>query len=161
MLFCLGIGFATLVGNPFDYTHWMQYTPMMIFVVCLSIMILNMAKSYFALEKVNITPGNLSDALRQIISVYERPQRFIKGVIVVFLLTQTVLFPLSFLPRSVEKVGLGAALLERLIPISIAVGVFFLARYLGAFKERRGPEFRDDLNELEHLKKIAGELEAE
>lgn len=69
-----------------------------------------------------------------------------------------IILPLSFLPRNIEKIGLVNALAERMIPIAVGVLLFFLARKLGAFSPAHEKKFKEDLNELESLKKMAAEL---
>jgi hypothetical protein len=158
MLICLLFGIAVLAGNPFDYDLAIQYVPTAIFCVCLTILITALIRSYVDLHSVTINHDTIEVSLKKIIAVYERPQQFLKYTLIVFLFTQVFLFPLSFLPRSIERLGLWAALAERLIPISVAVLMLFAAHKLGAFKERNGKKFKEDLNELEELKAMASEL---
>jgi len=79
-------------------------------------------------------------------------------VVIVFLFSQVVLLPLSFLPKNIEQFGFWPAMAERLIPISISGFLLFAAYKLGAFKERNAEKFKDDLNELETLKAMKSEL---
>lgn len=78
--------------------------------------------------------------------------------VIIFLFSQVFLFPLAFLPRSIEARGLWPTLAERLIPISIAAIILFVAYKFGAFKVRHIDNFRKDLTELEQLKAMSAEL---
>jgi hypothetical protein len=158
MLVCLLFGIAILAGNPFDYEFTIQYVPTAIFCVCLLILISALFKLYLDLQKVDITHSTVELSLKKIIAVYERPQQFLKYTVIVFLFTQVFLFPLSFLPRSIERLGLWFALAERLLPISIAALMLFIAHKLGAFKEPHKKKFMNDLSELHELKAMVSEL---
>lgn len=156
---CFAVGVAVILGNPFDYKYTLQYLPVIVYCIGLFIITGWMMQSYIHLGRIKLDHANIKDALKAIVAVYERPQKSMRYVLWVFILSQTVLFPLSFLPKSIDRVGLWPALGERLIPISIAVLIFFVAYKLGAFKERHGPKFKEDLNELERLKRMAAELD--
>jgi hypothetical protein len=156
---CLAAGLAVIFGNPFDYQYSVQYIPMIIYCFGLIAITAWMIQSYLQLGRVKLDQENIRIALKEIVAVYERPKKFMSYILWAFLLSQVILFPLSFLPKSIERIGLWPALAERMIPISIAILMVFIAHKLGAFKERHGAKFKADLNELEQLKKMAAELE--
>jgi len=158
MLICLFMGCAVLLGNPFDYDLRIQYAPTVIFCGCIIILLAAMIRAYLDLQNITISHNNLDVSLKKIIAVYERPQKFLWYTVIVFLFTQVFLFPLSFLPHSIERLGLWVALAERLIPISIAVLMLFIAHKLGAFKERHKNKFKEDLSELQELRSMSAEL---
>ncbi len=161
LFICFIAGIAVLLGNPFDYQYNWQYIPMLIYCVCLVFIAGKMILSYNKLGKVKLDHINIRIALKSIVGIHEEPQKFMKYLLYVFLFSQTILFPLSFLPKSIERAGLWPALFERLIPISIAILMLYVAHRLGAFKERHVEKFREDLNELDRLKAMAAELENE
>lgn len=158
MIVCFLFGVAALVGNPFDFTMPIQYVPIGIFTTCLAILTVILAISLVKLQSVSIEHHNVQDALKEIISVYEKPNRFGRYVVILFLFTQVVLFPLSFLPRTIERMGLWPALLERFIPITISVGLLFLAHKLGLFRQPDKKLFKNDLQELNELKALSKDL---
>lgn len=158
MFICLTFGILIILTNPFDYRYTFQYIPMILFAIGLIIIMGGMSQAYLALQKITITHNTIDEALKKIIAVYEKPKKFLHYTIVVFLFSQVFLFPLSFLPRSVETRGLWPALAECIIPISIAALMVFAAYKLGAFKERHVGKFREDLSELEALKAMSAEL---
>lgn len=159
----LWLAFSILViaTNPFDYDYSIQYVPMLIFAVGLSILITGLVRSYQVFQKIDINQYNVGEGLKRIIAVYERPKKFFGYTVIVFLFSQVVLFPLSFLPRIIDRMGFVPALAERMIPIVIGGLLLFVAFKLGAFKERHVGKFKEDLNELEELKAMSAELESQ
>jgi hypothetical protein len=161
MIICLGFGVIVIVTNPFDYVYDFQYIPVIIFCIGLAILMWGMIRAFLQLKDVAVTHMNVDASLKKIIAVYEQPRRFFIYVIILFLFSQVVLFPLSFLPRNIGQSGLWPALGERLIPITISALLLFAAYRLGAFKDRDGDKFREDLNELQMLKSMASELRSD
>lgn len=155
--------FAWLIclTNPFDYEMSWQFVPLWIFIGCVVIFIVGMISTFLKLKSINITHTNVGSSLKEIINVYERSQKFRKYTLWLFLFSQLILFPLSFLPKGIERLGLWSAIGERLIPITITVLLVYIAHKLGAFKDRHKDKFKDDLNELEELKKMSKELVAQ
>src|SRR5690606_24767250 len=154
---CLGLGIVIILTNPFDYTGTLQFIPMGVFVTGIAILIAGLTAKYLALQRITFSHRNIADALSQVIAVYEKPRTFLSYTVIAFLFSQVFLFPLSFLPRSIEARGLWLALGERLIPISIATILVYVAYKLGAFKERHVDHFRKDQNELQDLKAMSAE----
>jgi hypothetical protein len=159
LILCLFAGLAVIFGNPFDYEYILQYIPMVFYCMGLIAITGWMMQSYTHLGRIKLDQANIRAALKDIVAIYERPQKLMRYVLWVFIFSQTILFPLSFLPKSIDRIGLWPALGERMIPITIAVLMLFIAYKLGAFKERHGAKFKEDLNELEQLKKMAAELD--
>jgi hypothetical protein len=150
-------GLAVLLGNPFDFQYTLQYIPIVIYCIGLSIFAAWMILSYLKLGQVRLDQANIKSALQEIVAIYERPKKIY--ILWMFLFSQVVLFPLSFLPKGIERVGLWAALGELLIPMSVTAALVFVAHRLGVFREKDGDRFKADLKELEQLKKMAEELE--
>ena len=118
-----------------------------------------MMQSYTHLGRIKLDQANIRTALKDIVEIYERPQKLMRYVLWIFVFSQTILFPLSFLPKNINRIGLWPALAERVIPIAIAILILFIAHKLGAFKERNAQKFKEDLHEIELLKKMAAELD--
>jgi len=157
MLLCLGVGIAILLSNPFDYAHKIQYAPIAIFDICLTIMTIKQILTYRNLNSIMVTHNNIREALTQVVRIYEQPHRFLKYTIILFL-TQGVIFPLTFLPRVIDRMGLWPALAERMIPIAISGLILFGAHKLGLFKDKEEKKFRQDIEELNELKALTKEL---
>ena len=161
MFICLLFGFAVLLGNPFDFRYFIQYVPTIIYCTCLIILMGSLLVSYVKLQNITITHHNLDQSLKKIIAVYAKPGKFLTYTLVIFLISQVFLFPLSFLPANIERMGLWKALGERIIPISISILMLFIAFKLGAFKDRHEKKFREDQRELQELRAMSRELQAE
>jgi hypothetical protein len=161
MFICLLLGVMVLWGNPFDYTYRIQYVPIIIYCACLIILTGALLVSYWGLQNITITHYNLDVSLKKIIAVYAKPKKFLKYTLIIFLISNVFLFPLSFLPRSIERLGVWNALAERLIPISISALLLFIAHKLGAFRDKHGKQFRAYQQELKELKEMSSELQSE
>lgn len=154
----VSIALLICLTNPFGYKMAWQYLPQVIFIACVVIFMIGTLNTFSKLKSINITGANVDTSLKKIIEVYERPQKLQKYTLILFLFSQVVLFPLSFLPKGIERVGFWRALGEQLIPISIAATMLYAAHRLGVFKEKDNDKFRQDLNELEELKRMSKEL---
>jgi hypothetical protein len=152
------LALVVCLTNPFDYQMTWQYVPLWIFIGCVVVFIFGMMNTFSKLRSITITNSNVDSSLKKIIAIYERPQKFQKYTLLLFLFSQAVLFPLSFLPRGIERFGFWPALGERLIPMVIVALMLYAAHRLGAFKERHKDKFENDLSELEELKRMSREL---
>ena len=158
MFICFAFGVLVIFTNPFDYDAKAQFIPIAIFASGLVILMGGLISRYRALRKITFSHHNIAEALQKIITVYERPRRFLYYTVVLFLFSQIVLFPLSFVPRNIDAMGLWPALAEVLIPISVALIMLAIAYKFGAFKVRHVDNFREDLTELEELRAMSAEL---
>jgi hypothetical protein len=152
------IALLICLTNPFDYKMSWQYLPQVIFIACVVIFMAGMLNTFSKLKSIDITGANVDASLKKIIAIYERPRKFQKYTLILFLFSQVVLFPLSFLPKGIERVGFWRALGEQLIPMSITAMMLYAAHKLGVFKEKDKDKFKRDLNELEELKRMSKEL---
>src|SRR5690606_36859192 len=105
MVAWLVVGLAVILGNPFDFNQTFEYLPTAIFCICLSVLILTMIKTYMDLQRIEINRDTLDISLNKIIRItarYENPGK-LPGWTLKLLLSVAVLFPLSFLPRKIER----------------------------------------------------------
>ena len=153
LAFCVGVFF----GNPFDFTNWYQYVFVGCFVVCILIFIISLMTILAELGRIDIAQENLDASLKKIISVYERPRKlaYRTGLVV---LIAAVLFPLSFLPKSIQSHGVFMGIVLQVVPILLSILLIYGASKLGAFKDRFGEKFKEDLRELNELKAMSKEL---
>jgi len=163
MVAWLVVGLAVILGNPFDFNQTFEYLPTAIFCICLSVLILTMIKTYMDLQRIEINRDTLDISLNKIIRItarYENPGK-LPGWTLKLLLSVAVLFPLSFLPRKIERLGIWDGMVDTIIPVSLSVLVLFIAFKLGAFKERNGRKFKEFQVELNELKELSKELRTE
>ena len=161
MLFWVFADLAVLIGNPFDYKQTIEYLPIGIRCFFMLILVLALIRFINGLSKVEIRADSLVLSLKNVIRViseYERPGKLLALSLKMMLLSSAVLFPLSFLPRKIERMGLWGGITETLIPIAIGITVIALAHLFGAFRSRHGEKFQEDLNELRELKGLSEEL---
>lgn len=154
-------GIAVVIGNPFDYSQPLEYLPMAIYCFCMGVLVVAMIRTNSNLQKVEINETSIEASLNKIITIiekYENPNRLLGWTLKILLTSTTVLFPLSFLPRKIERLGLWDGMLDTLIPIIISLILIFVAYKLGAFKEQYGKRFKDYLEELKELKGLSKEL---
>lgn len=149
---------AAVLSNPFDFTHPAQYIPMVVVGLCLVIFLGISIRSYRKMKNVDIHHSSLAESLEKIIVIFEKPWKHIKQNIILMMVAAT-LFPFSFLPRAIEAAGLWPALVYELTPIVVvAVVIYFISLKTGLFKERYAGSFKNDLQELQELKSMSGEL---
>ena len=161
LLFWVLFDIAVLAGNPFDFKQFIEYIPIGIRCLCMIVLALAMLKFNIDLRKIELSHDSLYSSLNKIIKVvgsYENPDRLIGWALKLMLLSSAVLFPLSFLPRKIERTGLWEGIGDTLIPIAIALSLIFIANKLGAFKGRNEEKFREDLKELDELKNLSEEI---
>jgi hypothetical protein len=149
---------ATLLTNPFDFNHPAQYIPMIIVDLSLFIFSGISIISYLELRKVNLYRFSLEESLKKIIPIFEKPWKYIQRNTILIMAAATS-FPLSFLPRAIETVGLWKALIYELSPIIVVVIViYFISQKTGLLNERYASKFKTDLDELRELKAMSAEL---
>ena len=157
----LSVGVAVLAGNPFDYSMQLEFAPIFVYCACLSVLTLFLIKINIDLQNVEVNQDSISISIKKIISIiekYENPNQFLSWARRLLLVSTTVLFPLSFLPRKITRVGLQAGLIDTLIPILISAILVFVAYKLGAFKERNADRFKEYLTDLNELKGLSEQM---
>ena len=157
----LSVGVAVLAGNPFDYSMQLEFAPIFVYCACLSVLTLFLIKINIDLQNVEVNQDSISISIKKIISIiekYENPNQFLSWARRLLLVSTTVLFPLSFLPRKIARVGLQAGLIDTLIPILISAILVFVAYKLGAFKERNADRFKEYLTDLNELKGLSEQM---
>jgi hypothetical protein len=157
MFVVLGFCIAVFFGNPFDFRYWYQYAIIVGFVFCISVFIISLITIVAELRRIDIAQQNLDTSLKKIIGIYEKPRKlaYRTGGLVLIL---TVLFPLSFLPRSIQFHGVLMGIVLQVVPIALSILMIYGASKLGAFKDRFGEKFKEDLRELNELKAMSKEL---
>lgn len=154
-------GLAVIIGNPFDYKQYVEFLPMAIYCLCMCVLVIAMIRTNSNLQKIEISQSPIDVSLKKIIEIiekYENPNRLLGWTLKILLASTTVFFPLSFLPRKIERVGLWHGVLDTIIPICISLALIFIAYKLGAFKERYNKRFKEYLDELNELKTLSKEL---
>ena len=157
LLIWLALSVTVLLTNPFDYESGLQFVPMGILAICLAILSGKLIHTFAVLGNIAIAHHSVDESLKRAIALYERPDRFIKYTLVVMVVTQTILFPLSFLPKHLARSTPGEAILHTLIPMMVSGTIFFIAYKAGVFKDRDKESFRKDLDELNDFQNLASQ----
>ena len=155
------LGGLIIVINPFDYKHTLEYIPMGVYCLSISILILVMIGTYQKLKNVEINQDSINNSLDRILEVtskYENPNKLASWTIRLLLISTTVLFPFSFLSRRIEKVGLLNGVVDTIIPILISSLILFIAHKLGVFKDVNSEKFKEYQREFKELKGLSDEL---
>ncbi len=148
MLICLLFSIAVLLTNPFDYKSSLQYVPMGVLAFCLAILTGKLVHTFQRIQNISIDHHSVEEALRRAIALYEKPKQFFQYTLITMIVSQTVLFPLSFLPNKLQRMSAGEAVIDTIIPMMISAAMLFIAHKAGAFKDRDEEIFRNDLKEL-------------
>lgn len=157
----LSVGVAVLAGNPFDYSMQLEFAPIFVYCACLSVLTLFLIKINIDLQNVEVNQDSISISIKKIISIiekYENPNQFLSWARRLLLVSTTVLFPLSFLPRKIARVGLQAGLIDTLIPILISAILVLVAYKFGAFQEKNADRFKEYLTDLNELKGLSEQM---
>lgn len=63
---------AILLGNPFDYTHWFDYVPAVLYALLVANALRIVWQEYVAIRHVALTNNNLRESLQTVIRLHER-----------------------------------------------------------------------------------------
>lgn len=149
---------AILIGNPFDFVHRIQYVPYALLLIGVVVAFLNLALLHRKITRLSADEA-ISDYLRHIVRVYDENRRYEKWF-GLMLFAVALLVPFTFLPKKIlAGAGLGAALLDTLIPTAISLFLFYGAHKLGLFRNRHKDRLKDDLREWESLRSLANGLD--
>ncbi|SHF65444.1 hypothetical protein [Pedobacter caeni] len=158
--YLLAIG-ALNLGNPFDYTHDYEQIPLQIMFVALLLILFVLLKARASIKELEFPEQSLLNYLENVIKEYCKTWKILDVVIYFILFSTCILFPLSFLSRSIARLGLWPALFSSfslLIFIVVSnVVTYVIARKKGGVK-RSWYSFSVIIKELEELKAMASEL---
>ncbi len=148
---------AVLLGNPFDFTFNIQFTPYVLLVAVVAVVLINLVRMSTAIRALS-PAADTGEYLRGIVSLYDRNKRFAKWFRAIFLLAGLSV-PFSFLPQKMERIGYWPALGEILVMVAITMLLYVLAFKFGAFKNRYRIKLEKDLADWSELKRLADELQ--
>ena len=150
---------AILTGNPFDFKYNLQFVPYVLLGSCILIALVNILQLYKKLNH-NFSGNPIGVFLKTMVESYEQNKVYEKWFGIVFFSVGFII-PLSFMPQKIEKNGLSFALLETALMMAGTLLLYFIAFRLGAFKSKNEEKFRNYLGELDELKAMSVELDAD
>lgn len=151
-VFCI----LCLIENAFDYTNLLSYIPLSAYTICLVAFLLLMIKGY-TIVNVSLTNANLKEAL-EAISAARKKQRAMVGKVGLLIMCFGALFPFAHLPKVLATKGWTEAIGLGMLPLAAIVVVYFIAKKLGAFKDRYAGKLQENLNEMEEVEMHRSEL---
>lgn len=147
---------AVLFGNPFDFTFIVQFTPYILLIAGVTVVLINLLQMNAAVRALSPTAG-IGEYLKGIVSIYDRNKKFEKWFRAIFL-SAGLLVPFSFLPQKMERLGYWPALGQILIMVAITMLLYILAFKFGAFKSRYRIKLEKDLADWNELKRLSNDL---
>ena len=140
---------AAMVGNAFDFVHWLQYVPMALYMLLSVIALLIVTKEYRILRETDLTTANLRESLQVIIAAHERGFKAM-GTIWKLCMAAGFLFGVSMIYRTVDTRGWLVAGLFLGGQLLFLAGLYWLAtRQLAISRDVSTLELRQNLKELE------------
>ena len=142
---------AIILGNPFDYTRWLEYVPVVLYSLLVVTALIIIFNEYCEFRAVSLTKSNLRESLRLVIQSYEGYQSTMENVWKLSLVAG-FLFGVSLTARNFEAYGWTKSLLVvggQAITVLLLYGV---ARWV--FTRLPGThalELRAHLQELDEL----------
>ncbi len=156
------VGLCILIGNPFDYSQSIEFIPIWINFICMLLLLFAMINLTLNLHKTEVNQDSLHSSVNKIIAIiseYEKPAPILRWALRLLIFSGTFLFPLSFLPRKIERLGIWGGVGDMLISILISAALIYIAHKLGAFKHHQAEKFQEDLRELDELKSLSKEMQ--
>jgi hypothetical protein len=148
---------AIILGNPFDFKFSVQFVPYFLLLTGVVIAFFNLVHISTSINRLSAS-SQIDQYVKGIVAIYDRNKRFEKwfGMI---LLSVGLLVPFSFLPQKMERMSIGGALIDTAIMISVSLVIYFLAFWLGAFKNPYKEKLEKDLADWNELKELAGKMD--
>ncbi|TLV02228.1 hypothetical protein [Dyadobacter luticola] len=149
LLMCVFI--AILAGNPFDFTHWYQYAPCVIYALVIAAGLKIMFTDHSTIAKVTISKSNLRESLVAVIFVLEKCRAAMDRVWQ-FSMGAGLLICISLISRNFEKYGIEKSLLLTGANIAVVGVLYLLAKqYFKKFPDKNVQELRTQLHELAEM----------
>ncbi|MBC7890668.1 MAG: hypothetical protein H7Y12_00520 [Sphingobacteriaceae bacterium] len=142
---------AVLLGNPFDFTHGLEYVPAVLYLGLLGIALRNVWREHRQLRAISLTKSNLRESLRAVIQSHET-YRFAMSWVWKVSLGAGFLFGVSLTARNFAAYGLTKFLLLLGGQLILIATLYALARWLfGQFPDAQTTALKAHLEELEEL----------
>lgn len=166
ILFCCFyvLSFTLLnIGDPFDYTHDFDQIPTNAILGALILILVILLIARHNMKKLELPGQSLLTHLENVIKQYRKTQQLLFWLVCTIMFSASVLFPLSFLSRKIEKYGVWRGLIET-FSLLIIVTVINVVCHIIAKRKGLGENswwsFKVIIKELEELKSRAAELKS-
>ena len=96
---------AILSGNPFDYGHWFEFIPAVLYTFLVFAALKIILQEIITIQKITLTKSNLRESLQEIIALHERFE-IVMDTIWKVSICIGFLFGISLMVRNFENYGL-------------------------------------------------------
>ncbi|MCE7060795.1 hypothetical protein [Dyadobacter sp. CY343] len=142
---------AILSGNPFDYTHWFEYIPTVLYALLIIAGLQIVISANKEIGGVPLVKSNLRESLQKVISIQQRYQVTMDKVWKISL-GAGFLIGISLLIRNFEGYGLTKSLLVIAANALTVLVMFGIAKYIfSQFPDRTLTDLQMHLTELDEL----------
>lgn len=148
---------VVVATNPFGFGHPAQLLPFGALAVCISVVVFFSARSYRQMQQVELSHLNLEHALRQVITLFEKPWTHLRWTIALLMAAAAVL-PVSFLPAYIQWLGFWPAVAGTVGLVASLSVMYYLIFRSTAFQQAFEAFFQKELADLAALKSTAAEL---
>ncbi|WP_159466676.1 hypothetical protein [Dyadobacter sp. 3J3] len=101
---------AILTGNPFDFVHWFEFIPTILYTFLVFAALKILFQEIISIRKITLTQSNLRESLQKIITLQER-FRIVMNIIWKISICTGFLFGISLMIKNFEKYGLAKSAL--------------------------------------------------
>lgn len=142
---------ATLVGNPFDFTHWVAYAPLALYGGLAALALGMSARTYVTIQHIDLTTADLRQSLLVLLAAQQRMNLLMDRIRLLCLLAGLgVCF--SLIIRQLDNYGPLRIALMLLGLLSITGLVYVVVtRYFGAPADPYAAQLQQHIRELDEL----------
>lgn len=145
---------AAILGNPFDFTNWYSYVPMVLYLMLALGALVIIGKHYRQLSQVNLSRENLRDSLAKVIQSHEQTQKILGKVWLLFMLAGFLL-GVALVSRNFDRYGLEKTVTFLSLQAGIILALYGLAKWVfRVFEDRQAEALKESLKELDQLKQL-------
>lgn len=142
---------AILSGNPFDYVHWFEFTPAVLYTFLVFVALKIIFQEISNIQKITLTKSNLRESLQDIIALQERFKIVMDNVWKISIVIG-FLFGISLMVRNFEQYELFKSALMVAGFAAIVFAMFVMAKSI--FKklpDENQEELKMNLAELDSI----------
>lgn len=142
---------AALVGNPFDFTHWLAYVPLALYLLLALVALGIVLPEYHRLQQVELIRDNLREGLLTVLHARQRLNAVLVNVWRVSMLLGFTI-GLSLTARKIETYAMSKLLLMVGVQLLVVVALYAVATWV--FKSGKDPiivDLQENLRELDEL----------
>lgn len=149
---------ALNIGNPFDYKYTVEFLPLFLVLIVLTIVMVILFRAGFKLRKLDFHSQPLPEYLDRVITAYSKSYKLLQWSAGTILFCCTILFPLTFIQRNIARSGMFSGLLNTFGLLIFLSLLFFVKKKIKRFNQEEWYSFNVIMRELKALRASAAEL---